>query len=77
MHKQSVVHGMREVVTGYYESDMGPWTTDAGATLRERRRLDAEDVAVFMNVTPEFASPVGSRTVAEVARSAKGERWLF
>jgi uncharacterized protein len=60
---------MREVVTGFYESDMGPWTTDAGSTLRERRRLEAEDVAVFMNVTPEFASPIGSRTPAQVARS--------
>jgi membrane complex biogenesis BtpA family protein len=60
---------MREVVTGFYESDMGPWATDAGATLRERRRLDADDVAVFMNVTPEFASSLGSRSPAEVARS--------
>ena len=60
---------MREVVTGSYESDMGPWTTDAGATLRERRRLDADEVAVFMNVTPEFASALGSRSPAEVARS--------
>jgi uncharacterized protein len=60
---------IREVVTGYYESDMGPWMTDAGALLRERRRLDGEDIAVFMNVTPEFASSVGNRTAAEVARS--------
>jgi uncharacterized protein len=61
---------MREVVTGYYESDMGAWTTDAGALLRERRRLDADDVAVFMNITPEFASAVGNRDAASVARSA-------
>jgi uncharacterized protein len=60
---------MREVVTGYYESDMGPWTTDAGALLRERRRLHADDLAIFMNVTPEFASPIGKRSPAEVARS--------
>jgi membrane complex biogenesis BtpA family protein len=60
---------IREVVTGFYESDMGSWPTDAGATLRERRRLDADDVAVFMNVTPEFASAIGTRTAAEVARS--------
>jgi membrane complex biogenesis BtpA family protein len=60
---------MREVVTGFYESDMGPWSTDAGALLRERRRLGADNVAVFMNVTPEFASPIGGRGAAEVARS--------
>jgi membrane complex biogenesis BtpA family protein len=59
---------IREVATGVYESDMGLWQTDAGALLRERRRLDA-DVAVFMNVTPEFASPLGSRSVGAVARS--------
>lgn len=60
---------MREVVTGFYESDMGPWPTDAGALLRERRRLGADSLAVFMNVTPEFASPIGTRSAADVARS--------
>jgi uncharacterized protein len=60
---------IREVTTGVYESDMGMWNTDAAGLLRERRRLSAEDVAVFMNVTPEFASPLGRRTVGEMARS--------
>lgn len=60
---------MREVTTGVYESDMGLWNTDSGGLLRERRRLDAKDVAVFMNVMPEFASPIGKRTVGQVARS--------
>ena len=60
---------MREVVTGTYESDMGLWHTDAAALLRERRRLGADDLALFMNVTPEFASGIGTRTAAEVARS--------
>lgn len=61
---------MREVTTGVYESDMGLWNTDAAALLRERRRLDADRLAVFMNVTPEFASQIGRRRVGEVARSA-------
>lgn len=61
---------IREVTTGVYESDMGLWNTDAAGLLRERRRLGAERVAVLMNVTPEFASPLGRRTVAQVARSA-------
>lgn len=61
---------MREVTTGVYESDMGMWNTDAADLLRERRRLGADGVAVFMNVTPEFASPIGRRSVGEVARSA-------
>jgi predicted TIM-barrel enzyme len=40
---------IRGVMTGAYESDMGLWNTDAAAVLRERRRLDAGDIAVFMN----------------------------
>lgn len=61
---------IREVVTGTYESDMGLWSPDAGALLRYRRRLDARHIAVFMNITPEFASTLGSRSIASVARSA-------
>jgi membrane complex biogenesis BtpA family protein len=60
---------MREVVSGVWESDMGLWNTDAAATLRDRRRLDAESVAILMNVAPEFASPIGSRTYAQIAQS--------
>jgi membrane complex biogenesis BtpA family protein len=60
---------MREVATGAYESDMGFWTPNAAALLRERRRLDA-GLLVFMNVTPEFASSLGTRTVGSLARSA-------
>ena len=52
---------MREVLPGVYESDMGLWETDAAALLRERRAYDTDDLCVLMNVTPEFASPLGSR----------------
>ena len=61
---------IREVTTGVYESDMGLWNTDAAGLLRERRRLGAEQVRILMNVTPELASPIGRRSVAEVSRSA-------
>lgn len=61
---------IREVTTGVYDSDMGLWNTDAATLLRERRRLGADDVRVLMNVTPELASPVGTRGVGEIARSA-------
>jgi len=61
-------HFMREVTSGVYESDMGLWHTDAAALLRERRRLES-DIAIFMNVAPEFASPIGSRGVGSVAQS--------
>lgn len=60
---------IREVATGAYESDMGLWTPDAATLLRRRRNLDAEHVRVFMNVTPEFASSLGTRDLATTARS--------
>lgn len=60
---------IREVATGVYESDMGLWTPDVAALLRQRRNLAAQHVAVLMNVTPEFASTIGSRDVGRTARS--------
>jgi membrane complex biogenesis BtpA family protein len=62
---------IREVVTGAYESDMGLWAPDAGRLLRYRRQLNATDVAVFMNITPEFASSLGTRDIATTARSVR------
>lgn len=60
---------MREVVTGLWESDMGLWAPDAASVLRRRREYGAGSLAVFMNITPEFASSVGGRSPAEVART--------
>ena len=60
---------IREVATGVYESDMGLWAPDAAKLLRRRRELSAEHVAVFMNITPEFASTLGTRDIAKTARS--------
>jgi membrane complex biogenesis BtpA family protein len=61
---------MREVLTGTWESDMGLWQGEAAHVLRERRRLDADPLAIMMNITPEFASPIGHRTPAQAAHSA-------
>jgi len=60
---------IREVVTGVYESDMGLWSPDAADLLRYRRTLGADRVQVFANITPEFASALGTRSVADRARS--------
>lgn len=49
---------------------MGLWQPDAAALYRLRRSIGADGVKVFANVTPEFASPLGSRTAAQRARSA-------
>jgi membrane complex biogenesis BtpA family protein len=61
---------IREVVTGTYESDMGLWSPDSSALLRLRHQLGADNIRVLFNVAPEFCSPLGSRTVAERAKSA-------
>src|SRR5574341_376062 len=61
---------IREVLTGLYESDMGLWSPDAGAVLRLRAQVGADHIRVVDNIAPEFASPLGSRTLAQRARSA-------
>ena len=61
---------MREVMPGVFESDMGLWRPDPATLLRERRTLGADDVAVLMNVMPESASALGSRSAGTRARSA-------
>jgi membrane complex biogenesis BtpA family protein len=60
---------MREVISGVYESDMGLWQPDAAAFYRYRRKINAEHVRIFANITPEFASSLGTRSVHERARS--------
>ncbi len=61
---------IREVVTGVYESDMGLWSPDGAALFRLRRHIGADQVRIFANITPEFASALGTRTVGQRARSA-------
>lgn len=61
---------IREVVTGVYESDMGLWSPDAAEIYRYRHQIDADDIRIFANITPEFASPLGSRSISQRARSA-------
>jgi len=62
-------HFMREVITGTWESDMGLWQPDAAKLLRNRRNFGREDLAIFANITPEFASSIGQRTPAQMAKS--------
>jgi membrane complex biogenesis BtpA family protein len=61
---------IREVLTGVYESDMGLWAPNAGKLARFRRQIGGDDIRVFYNVVPEFASPLGSRTAVQRAHSA-------
>ena len=60
----------REIFTGTYASDMGPWTPDAGAAMRYRDRLGRRDLAMLYNVSAEFADSLDRRPLADRARSA-------
>ena len=60
----------REIFTGTYASDMGPWTPDAGAAMRYRGRLGRSDCLMLYNVSAEFADSLDKRPLADRARSA-------
>src|SRR5215467_3646969 len=61
---------IREVLTGVYESDLGLIAPALGDLASYRDAIGATDVALFGNITPEFSSSLGTRTVAERAKSA-------
>lgn len=61
---------VREIFTGSYASDMGPWTPDAGAAMRYRDRLGRRDLALLFNVSAEFAWSLDRRSLPDRARSA-------
>jgi membrane complex biogenesis BtpA family protein len=61
---------IREVLTGVYESDLGVISPDIGAIAGYRVAIGATGVALFDNISPEFSSPLGSRSVADRARGA-------
>jgi len=61
---------VREVFTGAYESELGIMRPDYGAAAAYRSAIGAASVAIFTNITPEFASPLASRGISERARSA-------
>ena len=61
---------IREVLTGVYESDLGMIEPRIGEIAGYRAKIGADDVALFDNISPEFASAIGSRSVAQRARGA-------
>lgn len=60
----------REIFTGTYASDMGPWSPDAGAAVRYRNRLGRKDLALLYNISAEFAHSLDTRSLPDRARSA-------
>lgn len=61
---------VREIFTGAYASDMGPWTPDAGKAMRYRDRLHRSDLALLYNISAEFAWSLDRRPLPDRARSA-------
>lgn len=60
----------REIFTGTYASDMGPWIPDAGRAMRYRNALGRDDLAMLYNVSAEFADSLDRRPLSDRARSA-------
>jgi hypothetical protein len=61
---------IREIFTGTYASDMGPWNPDAGAAMRYRDRIGRPDLAFLANISAEFAWSLDRRSLPDRARSA-------
>jgi len=61
---------IREVLTGVYESDLGMIEPSIGEIAGYRTAIGGDDIALFDNIAPEFASAIGSRGIAERARGA-------
>lgn len=60
---------VREIFTGVYGSDFGLWNTNCGEVIRHRKAVDGEHVRLFFNIVPESAAYLGSRDIADIARS--------
>src|SRR3546814_15446494 len=61
---------LREILTGTYASDMGPWTPNAGEAMRYRNRLGRPDIAMLDNVSAEFTHSLDRRQLPDRASSA-------
>jgi membrane complex biogenesis BtpA family protein len=62
---------IREVLTGVFESDLGLIAPSIGDLAGDRTAIGADDVALFDNISPEFSSVLGTRTIGDRARSAE------
>lgn len=62
---------VREVMCGSYATDMGILAPDPALVAQTRTRLRADNIALFANVVPEFATALGERTVTQRAKAAE------
>ncbi len=62
---------VREIFTGTYASDMGPWTPDAGAAMRYRDRLGRQRPRACSTTSrPSSPDSLDRRSLPDRARSA-------
>ncbi len=61
---------IREICTGFYASDMGPWAGRSAEPMRYRNRLGRKDIAMLYNLSAEFAHSLDQRSLPDRARSA-------
>jgi membrane complex biogenesis BtpA family protein len=61
---------IREICTGFYASDMGPWAGRSAEPMRYRNRLGCKGVAMLYNLSAEFAHSLDQRPLPARARSA-------
>lgn len=61
---------VRGVFTGAFDGDVGLLSRDWGELAGYRHMIDADSVAVFTNITPEYACSVGGRPISDRARAA-------
>ena len=62
---------VREVMCGSFASEMGVLSPDPALVAQARTRLKADQIALFTNIVPEFASALEGRTVAQRAKAAE------
>jgi membrane complex biogenesis BtpA family protein len=60
---------VREIFTGVYVSDFGLWNTNCGEVIRHQYRIGAQNIKLLFNIVPEAAAYLGSRDIADIARS--------
>ena len=60
---------VREIFTGVYASDFGLWDTSSGEVIRHQHAIGGQGVRLLYNIVPEAAVYLGSRDVADIARS--------
>lgn len=64
---------VRGVFTGAFDGDVGLLSRDWGELAAYRHMISGDDVAVFNNITPEYACSVSGRPIEDRARAAMSQ----